>query len=160
MASCPKFGNKLQGRRVLLLNNYSTVTCPACASKLQIKNKNVASLIGGGSAGIIVLLGTPLLWVWLQTRNVVDLTLFIALFAAVLFAASLIQVKYIKVEEKPGYQCALSAQISDQNGRGQNIRKSQKTCGKSEGRAFRPRNLQCHRRPWNLHGSSRLHWKG
>jgi len=104
LATCPKCGNKLPRRRVLLLNNHNTVTCPACASKLRIKNKNIARFIGGGGAGILVLLGTPLLWMWIQTRNVVDLTLFIMLFAAVLFAASLIQVKYIKVEEKPGYQ--------------------------------------------------------
>jgi hypothetical protein len=104
LATCPKFGNKIPGRRVLLLNNYSTVTCPACASKLRTKNKNTARFIGGGGAGILVLLGTPLLWMWLQTRNVVDLTLFIMLFATVLFAASLTQVKYIKVEEKPRYQ--------------------------------------------------------
>jgi len=62
------------------------------------KKQNIASFIGGGGAGIIVLLGTPLLWMWLQIGNVVDLTLFIVLFAAVLFAALLLQVKYIKVE--------------------------------------------------------------
>lgn len=86
------------------MNNHNTVTCPACASKLRTKNKNIARFIGGGGAGILVLLGTPLLWMWIQTRNVVDLMLFIMLFAAVLFAASLTQVKCIKVEEKPRYQ--------------------------------------------------------
>jgi hypothetical protein len=104
LATRPKCGNKLQGWSVPLFNNHSTVTCPACASKLRTKNKNTARFIGGGGAGILVLLGTPLLWMWIQTRNVVDLTLFIMLFATVLFAASLTQVKYIKVEEKPRYQ--------------------------------------------------------
>ena len=61
MFICPKCGTKLKARKILLLTNFNTITCPTCASKLRMKNTDanraVSVVIGGVGAGFGALLG-------------------------------------------------------------------------------------------------------
>ena len=100
-AKCPKCGNKIPARKLLLLTRFSTsTTCPMCSSQLEWKNKRTGSVIGGLGGGVGGGLGTLLgeLWVW--TGDTIYLVLIILLIVGVFFAALGAVAKYTKFELK------------------------------------------------------------
>ena len=99
MVVCPKCGNKVPARKLLLLTRFNTaITCPTCASKLQWKNKGTGSLIGGVGGGVGGGLGALFgIW-WLQTGNVAYLGLVVGVIVAVFFAAWMAVVKFTEFE--------------------------------------------------------------
>ena len=98
MVICPKCGNKIPGWKMMFLTNFNTITCPTCSTKLQVKNKGTSSLIGGIGGGVGGALGGLLLYYWLFTKEVFCLSLLIALFSSIAFAAWLAAIKFIKLK--------------------------------------------------------------
>ena len=99
MVACPKCGNKIPARKLLLPTRFdSSITCATCASKLQWKNKGTGSLIGGVGGGVGSVLGALFVIWWLQTGNVAYLGLIVGVIVAVFFAVWMALVKFTKFE--------------------------------------------------------------
>jgi DNA-directed RNA polymerase subunit RPC12/RpoP len=99
MVICPKCGNKIPSRKLMLLTNRNTVACPTCSAKLQVKNKNFGRLVGA-SGGLIVMaiflfysliLPHELLFLILLSVTVVPVSLTMVAFA---------WIKFLKLEVK------------------------------------------------------------
>jgi hypothetical protein len=99
---CPKCGNKLKYRKIFFLTNFNGITCQVCSSKLQIKNKEVSSLIGGVGGGLGGGIGGLLFISWFLTRNVLFLGLIAILFVMLLVISFVLFAKYVKMGLKYG----------------------------------------------------------
>jgi DNA-directed RNA polymerase subunit RPC12/RpoP len=98
MVVCPKCGNHVQARKMLLLTNLNTINCQVCQSKLKIKNKGGSSAIGGVGGGIGGGVGGLLLIYWIKTGNNLYIGMFVTMFAAFFILSWWISFRYIKLD--------------------------------------------------------------
>jgi len=83
---------------MLRLTNLNSITCQVCSSTLRVKNKDVNSAIGAVGGAVGGLVGFLLIVLFFQTGNFVYLGLVVVWFAAVLFVAGLLAVKFVKLQ--------------------------------------------------------------
>jgi hypothetical protein len=69
-----------------------------CSSKLQVKNKNVSSVIGGVGGGLGGGLGALLAIMWFLSGNMVYFGLIILLIVVVFLSAFLLEIRYVKLK--------------------------------------------------------------
>ena len=98
MVVCPRCGNNLLTRQVIVITNRTKITCTRCSSKLQVKNKNVSSIIGGVGGGVGAFLGVFHLEAWVVTDNLVYLWAFALLLALIFTVALLLMEKYVQMK--------------------------------------------------------------
>ncbi len=98
MVICLNCGNKLHTRKLLFLTNHNSVTCQACSSKLQVKNKDVNSTIGGAIGGLGGGIGAVLVLSYLSTHSLIYFLFFIILIVVIFLTSLLLEDKYVKVK--------------------------------------------------------------
>ena len=56
MIKCPKCNAKQNGKKLMLLHNFNSITCPGCGAVLKA-NKFRSSMIGGIGGGAVAIVG-------------------------------------------------------------------------------------------------------
>jgi hypothetical protein len=100
---CPKCGSKIEARKILLFTNLNPIICSVCSSGLRVENKSFFYAIGPAGAGVEVIFGLLLLWLFFRTDNIVYLGLLGILFVMVLLVISLLLFKFLKLKVEIPY---------------------------------------------------------
>jgi DNA-directed RNA polymerase subunit RPC12/RpoP len=99
MVICPKCGDRIPSRKLILLTNRSTVACPSCSAKLQVKNKNFSGLVGA-SGGLIVM-AILLFYFLTPPYGLLRLTLlYVTVFPVYFVMIELVWIKFLKLMAK------------------------------------------------------------